>query len=69
MNQDYVQIRKESFQAISVYCVIRQNWQIMEGMIDFKYISSLILCMHENMDGEIQGRALQGRKVVGSSVY
>ncbi len=42
------------------------NEQIMKEVNEFKYLGS-ILCKYGSMEGELRERALQERKVVGST--
>ncbi len=46
-------------------CRIRMIEQIMEEVIEFKYLGS-VFCKFGSMEGEIRERAIQGRIVIGS---
>ncbi len=47
-------------------CKIILNGEAMEEVNEFKYLGSAV-CKHGGTEGETRERALQGRKVVGSS--
>ncbi len=46
-------------------CKITLNGEEMEEANEFKYLGSVV-CKHCGTEGETRGRALQGKKVVGS---